>query len=150
MEQQSNKKTEYIITNKFGDLNINLANTVTLPYGLIGMPQYKSFCITKTDIEHLQQFKIMQSLDEDNLSFLILPLEISNPVIEASDIEFACKHTEIDQKDAFVVLIASTKVIEEKKVITVNAKAPVIVDVKRKIAIQYVLTKEYSTQFVIT
>ena len=139
-----------VIQNKFGEISVNLGNAIYCPYGLVGMPEQISFALANCPIEKFATFKLFQSLIDETLVFMVLPLDLENPIIAKEDLLEAFEIAGVEEKDAGIVLIASTKELEEGKVITVNARAPIIIDAKNKAAIQFVLPNtDYDVQHII-
>jgi len=83
-------ETETLDT-RFGKITVNRKNPITFPNGMLGVPDRFLFCLTSFPSEKLARFKLLQSLDEAELSFIMLPIEIDNPIIARDDIEIACR-----------------------------------------------------------
>lgn len=125
------------IISRFGEVYINLGNKIFFPSGLIGFSLNQNFCLTyKSDIP---KFNILQSIDNDSLSFLTLPLFLDNHIIAQDDLENTGEKLGIPLKNLAIILIASSKMIDQTKKITLNARAPIFIDTDKKTAFQYVL-----------
>ena len=138
------------INNKFGLIEIDLNEQLNFPQGLMGMPKAKKFCLANCPIKKFESFKILQSLDDQNLVFLVLPFCSSDEnFIREEDIANACLECNIERNEALILLIASAKTIDSEKVITVNLRAPLLVDTKKHKAFQTVfLNEDYSIQHI--
>ena len=55
----------------------------------------------------MEQFKLLQSLDELQLSFITLPVAVSNNIITSEDIRSAAHDLQIDNQNLVVLLIVS-------------------------------------------
>ncbi len=136
------------INNKFGTFEIDASQSILFPYGILGMPAQKHFCILPCHIEKFSQFVLMQSAMDDNLVFMALPIDINSPIIiKQEDLVNAGNSIGVEAQNMAVLLIAATKETESGRRITVNAKAPIIVDSVNRFATQIVMhDTEYEIQ----
>ena len=127
------------IETRFGDMEFQLQNAVFMPRGMLGYADYKKFGLANMPDPKLEQFKLFQCLEEPSLSFIVAPLNPSNETIEVNDIEAACETLSIDPANAVTLLVVSTRQIGPVTQITVNMRAPVILDGVSQNAYQHVL-----------
>ena len=128
-----------VFRNRFGTVTASLQHKIHFPKGLIGIPEARTFCLASVPNDKLKSFKLLQSIESEQLCFLILPVALNNKIIKIEDIQNVIGSLELEMKNTAVVLICSTKKVNDKFKIVVNAKAPVFVDVIKKTATQYVL-----------
>lgn len=147
-KQDSNLRT---LQTKFGEITINLNNVITFDKGLPGLPQYKKYCIAACPVEKFKNFVLLQSTEEDQLIFMLYPLDVeSQTFIESKDIDEGCKQADIKRQNLALLLVACPKVIDDKKVLTANVKAPIFLDSEAKIAMQVIFqTDKYNVQHVL-
>ncbi len=148
LKEQTSLQTK-VISNKFGEVSVDLDKTIHLPLGLLGMNSFKDFYLTPCPVEKFKQFLLLQSAQTDELVFMVLPVDLENQqLIQQADLDEAFKQIGILQEDASMVLIAATKEDEDgRKRITVNVRAPLFIDTEKKTAIQYVMqNNEYNVQ----
>ncbi len=126
------------IESRFGRISINPQQSILFPSGLLGMPNKLQFCLTRFPSEKMDRFSIMQSVDDESLAFITLPIDIVNPVIEESDIHQAAKDLDLPLDDLLVVLIVSVHRESGIATLSVNARAPLLVRVSMRVAAQYV------------
>lgn len=139
------------IETRFGQVKINKTNPIIFPRGLLGMPDKYHFCLTEFPTEKLQQFKLLQSLDDYNLSFITLPIDFKNAIIEEKDLLAACADLEISTTDVVMVLIVSVHRSPQAVKLSVNARAPLFLDSQRRLAAQYVFQNDkYKVQHLIS
>lgn len=139
-----------IIETRFGTVSVQKSKAIVFPAGILGMPDRYNFCVTEMPSEKLQQFKLLQSLDDTGLSFITLPLGVDNPIIDRADIEEACTDLGFDAQETALLLIVSVHRSPQSVKLSVNARAPLIVDASRRMAVQHVFHNEkYKVQFVI-
>lgn len=138
------------IDSRFGPVVVNTRNRIVFSRGLLGMPEKKYFALANFPNDKMQQFKLLQSLDEYSLSFITLPIEIDNPIIEKDDILMACQGLNIALSDLALLLVVSVYRTPEHTKITVNARAPIFLDAEKKWGVQHVFpNSKYLVQHVI-
>ena len=139
------------IQSRFGMITVDKAKAVLFPVGILGMPDKHNFVLTDFPNPKLGQFKLLQSLDDEELSFITLPLELENNILDRSDVDSASRDMEIAPADLAVVLIVSVHRGMTNVQLSVNARAPIFVDTSRQAAAQYVFTSnKYKVQHFIT
>lgn len=151
------ENTEYkTLESRFGLVKYNDSKTIIFPYGIAGIPDGKQYCIAELpDVynNRLQNFRILQSLDDTNLSFIVLPLGIENGLLDKNDLIEGCQAMEIDNNNLMVLLIASVhrsidQALDSK--ISVNTKAPILVDTQNMVAAQYIFVSDnYEIRFML-
>lgn len=129
---------EEIISTRFGKIAIRRDKPMRFARGLLGMPEKMNFCLLDFPVKKFPQFRLLQSLDDDALSFITLPLELENSIIDREDIDKACKDLNIAAHDLAILLIVSIHRGPAEVKISVNARAPVMIDVAKREATQYV------------
>jgi flagellar assembly factor FliW len=130
------------IQSRFGEVVVDTNKTLAFPRGLLGLPDKQNFALVNFPNEKMQQFTLLQSLDEHALSFITLPVGLENNIITASDIRTACQDMQIAEKNLALLLIVSVhRQVSEVK-LSVNARAPILVDSARRSAAQYVFQND--------
>jgi len=139
-----------VIKSRFGDITVSLDKALMFPRGLLGMPDKARFALAGFPNPKMQQFMLMQSLDDAELAFIVLPLEMENKIVAASDIKAAARDLQIDESNLAVLLIVSVHRGLEQVKLSVNARAPLLVDVDRRIGVQYVFSQDtYKVQYML-
>lgn len=126
------------IESRFGRVTINPRQPIFFPNGLLGMPDRAHFCLTHFPSEKMARFKLLQSLDDLSLSFITLPVDIDNPIVEREDLEQAAQALEIPAEEMAVLLIVTVHRESGVAKLTVNARAPLLMHVGRRVATQFV------------
>src|SRR5579872_96912 len=75
-----------IIQSRFGEITIDTRKALVFPKGLLGLPQARHFALANFPNEKMQQFKLLQCLDNTSLSFIALPLALENPLLKRQDV----------------------------------------------------------------
>lgn len=147
----SNRPRVRKINTKFGEIEINLNNRIVFHYGLLGLPNNISFCLSQFPQAQLEQFSLLQAVEDDNLCFIVAPAYYGNNIIEDTDIDETTKLLEISRFDLVILFLVSAHEKNGKKELFINAKAPIFVDNGKLTAIQYVLPNQaYQTRHLIS
>ena len=96
------------IQSRFGEITIDISRSINFPRGLLGMPDKMNFVLTDFSSQKMEQFKLLQSLDELQLSFITLPIAIENPIIAMADIRGATSDLQIKDEELDVAYCIST------------------------------------------
>jgi flagellar assembly factor FliW len=123
---------------RFGRITIQPRQSIYFPTGLLGMPDRLNFCLTHFPSEKMARFKMLQSLEDAALSFITLPVDIENPIIERVDLEQAARDLEMSLDSAVVLLMVTVHRESGVAKLSTNARAPILVDGARRVAAQYV------------
>lgn len=139
------------IESRFGTIAVDADKGILFPVGLLGMPDKHHFVLSEFPNPKLKQFKLLQSLDDPQLSFITLPVGLDNNIVHIEDIENACRDLEIPAEDLALVLVVSVHRGMTSVQLSVNARAPIFIDTQRQAAAQYVFTSsKYQVQHFIT
>ena len=133
------KKNLVSIKSRFGKVEVDKSKKISFKHGILGLPKAVNFCLTKLPNISSDQFKLLQCLEDDDLSFIVVPAQYDNKLIESNDIDEACKVLDINTDNLVLLFIVTIHEDGQKREISVNAKAPVLIDVETKSATQYVL-----------
>ncbi|MBS0235746.1 MAG: flagellar assembly protein FliW [Proteobacteria bacterium] len=137
--------TAQIITNRFGTFTVVPQTIISLPHGVVGMPECNRFCLidvpnVRPKYDYLRAFKLLQSLDHDEVAFLVLPLDVSNQIISEEDVMCMLRQLSISQDGVVLLLIAMPQQLADGlKVIGVNARAPIVINSNTAVGIQHVI-----------
>ncbi|MBI1275719.1 hypothetical protein GC177_07080 [bacterium] len=127
------------VNTRFGKVTVNKDRAVFFPKGFVGMPDKQYFCMVDFPLTKLPRFKLVQCMTDDDLAFMVLPVELTNEFIEKEDIIEACKTLDIAQADAAVVLVVTIHRRVNSVSLSVNTRAPIFIDTAKLTAAQYVL-----------
>ncbi|HEU5046978.1 MAG TPA: flagellar assembly protein FliW [Rickettsiales bacterium] len=139
------------IETRFGKVTLHRDKMVSFPRGLLGMPEKRNFQVSEFPSDKLRRFKLLQCCDDYALSFITFPIGLENGIIAAEDLLRASTELGIQPDNLAVLLIASVHRSPEKVTISVNARAPLLIDASLRLAAQYVFqTDKYKVQHYIT
>jgi flagellar assembly factor FliW len=141
---------DILLTNHFGDFVVHADTIITFDYGIIGFSEFKSFALVK--LPHLDTetpFRLLVSMDEPHLSFIVFPTTCQSPLIDQNDVAALCQHYKIHPSNMLLLHIAN---IHEDAAfgnkITLNLKAPIVIDAGTRRAEQHVFTdKDYALHY---
>ena len=136
------------IKTRFGEITVDKNNVISFKYGILGIPYAISFCLTDMPNVNSKGFKLLQCMEDENLSFIVVPSEYKNELIQEKHIEDACLALEIEKERLLLLFIVTIHGVKEgSDYLSVNAKAPIFLNVDDKSAVQYVFqSPEYKVQ----
>lgn len=131
-------------TSRFGEIEINEADIVVLPNGLIGFPELKEYILL--DHDKNSPFKWLQSIDDGGIAFVVINPLIFKPdyAVEVSEAEVADLEIE-SEEDAVISTIVTMP--SNPQVMTANLKAPLIFNLNNRRGKQIILnSSRYTTR----
>jgi flagellar assembly factor FliW len=128
-----------IVETRFGTYEFDPQASFLLPYGLPGFPESRRFGLANLPGEQMQAFKLLQSLEDGSLSFIVTPLDPSAGQIARADFEVACLSAGTTPDQAALLLLVTLRKTADGMDITVNLRAPIVLDLDRRIGRQVVL-----------
>lgn len=138
------------IETRFGEIDFPTENMIIMPRGLLGYGEFRKFGLTALPGDGVEQFMLLQSLEDQTLSFVVAPYNTETGTIDPADIATACHSLAFDPANIACLLVVSTRQAGEAVQISVNLRAPVIVDTVSRVGHQYVLlNNRYSVREII-
>ncbi|MCI5050170.1 MAG: flagellar assembly protein FliW [Rickettsiales bacterium] len=140
-----------VVETRFGPVKIQRTNPIVFPNGMLGIPDRFEYCLTTFPSEKLEKFKLLQSLEDNDLSFITLPVAVDNGIIDKEDILTGCKDLEISESELTMLLIVTVHRQPDGVRLSVNARAPIFISTNKRVATQYVFhNNKYAIQHMIT
>jgi flagellar assembly factor FliW len=140
-----------VIDTRFGKITLQKKNPIVFPRGMLGMPNKFNFFLTEFPSENLSKFKLLQCLDDYGLSFITLPVDLENGLITVEDLSAACSTLAIKIENLAILLVVSVHRVPGKVTLSVNARAPLLIDSGARLAAQYVFQSDkYKVQHIIS
>lgn len=142
------KEDAVVIQNKFGTLQFEADQFITFAQGLIGLTDFTRFGLSSMpNAATANNFRILQSLEEKNLSFIVFPTTAKTALLEAGDVASLCNTFSIAEDDLLLLHIVTVREMFGKVQMTLNVKAPIVIDASKRTAQQYVLpSNKYDIQ----
>jgi flagellar assembly factor FliW len=129
-------------TGRFGQLTIDDQDVITIPTGVLGFPEYTKFCLVDAADDTLILW--LQSLDNPEIAFAVLEPKVfrTEYAVRLSGAELReLKLENVNQSAVFSILTIPSDVTQ----MTANLKAPIVINLRERIAKQVVLQEnEYS------
>ncbi|MBV8938597.1 MAG: flagellar assembly protein FliW [Alphaproteobacteria bacterium] len=135
--------TREVLSTRFGEIVIDTRNALVFSKGLLGMPDRRRFALASLKGEKMQHFKLLQSLDDPKLSFIVLPVATDNAIIRKEDAYAASSSMGIHEEDLVILLIVCVHRTPGGTRLSVNARAPLLIDAARKTGSQHVFPQDY-------
>ena len=125
-----------LITARFGEIDVDESKVIDMRGGVIGFEHLKKFVLHIQDEKN--PFWWFQSLDDGKVAFVVINPFIAKadyePVIDDND----TKLLEIENAE-HVVLLAIVTILQNPFSVSVNLRAPIVVNAEKKIAKQVIL-----------
>lgn len=125
---------------RFGPITVDPARMIRIPHGLFGFGHRTRFVLADLP-ERDVPFKLLQSVDDPALGFLVLPL-IGDEPVRRRDLEVAARQSGIAPEALIGLAIVTLRATPGDIRCTVNLKAPILIDGERRLGTQHVLARD--------
>ncbi|WP_119168017.1 flagellar assembly protein FliW [Algihabitans albus] len=140
-----------LVETRFGTFAFDANNSLLMPSGPLGFATHRHFGLANLPDPNLAAFKLLQSLDDIDVSFVVTPLELHPGLIEPLDIEAGAKAVGMASTNLETLLIVTARTSPEGASLSINLRAPVLIDFDARTARQVVLgNPHYAVQHPIT
>lgn len=147
--QNKNDNTNFTtMTNQFGSIKVHEDKIIQMPTGLIGISHANHFVLAPCQIQKFKGFYVLQSTEFQDLALLMQPINVDQEKYHAkADLLDVIEHIGMSSASTLVMVVVAVKHDGEKKVLTVNARAPIFIDTSRQTGAQFVLpNQDYEIQ----
>lgn len=122
--------------------------TIEFTVGPLAFEEFKKFAVIDAGEKDFP-FKLMQSLEEESLGFIITEPFIFNPEYDFELGEDILQELKIEEPEDIMVYVLLV-IPEKMEQITANMAAPIILNINKKLAKQVILEgAEYPTKYLI-
>ena len=128
-----------VVETRFGTFEFPKQDVIHMPRGPHGFTEYRDFGIANLPAPAPEHFKLLQSLEDPQLSFIVTYLEPMSGAIDIKDLRDGALSVGIPFEEAHFLLIVTLRVNDRGTTTTINLRAPIVLDVARRIARQVVL-----------
>jgi len=136
-----------VLRTRFGEMTVDPQSVLHLPRGLMGFAGLHDYALATLPTERYGRFQVLQSLEAPEVSFIVLPYQASDSLITEPDLAAAYDTLGVAHGEAATLLIVSIRKAGEATTVSVNLRAPVVIDLKRRMGWQHVLANpEYSVR----
>ena len=129
------------LATRFGALAPDPERIIVFPHGLLGFADRRRYLLAEVSGAPAV-FKLLQSVDDAELRFVVLPLDLSDGPIAGADLSAARSALAIEDTALAVLAIVTLRAEAERVDFTVNLRAPLLVDTDRRLGWQHVLPNE--------
>ena len=136
-----------LLTRNFGVQQIDEDKIITFQDGILGFPKYKDFIILTEDDMNISTIWWLQSVKDGDLAFPLLnTFSVLNEYVPEVDDALIAQLGEFDNES---LVVANILVVREKpEEMTVNLKAPIIINTRTKKGMQVIVNNnEYEVRF---
>jgi len=133
--------TSVTIRTLFGDKEFLWDKAIYFPTGIKGFPDHNVFALANFPGESTGTFILMQSLTEPELAFIVAPYNMESNSIKPEHLAQAFTIHGIKKDEGAVLLIVTLHKPDDggETSMSVNLRAPIIIDTSRQAAYQYLL-----------
>ncbi len=133
-----------VVETRFGTYEFAPNETVMMPHGLIGFAEQQLFGLGNLPAPLPEDFKLLQSLGEPPISFIVVPLSSDEAPIEAADLDAACIATGFVRDEVHIMFLCTIRPRDNGEGIDMwaNIRAPILFDLEARQARQYVLPSD--------
>ncbi|MEY9096619.1 flagellar assembly protein FliW [Paenibacillus sp. RC84] len=125
-----------IQSTRFGEIEISKDQLINFETGIFGFEQYTQYALLELDGKE-SVFLVLQSLDDEDLAFIVAEPFLFEPAYEFDLPKLIKEQLGIkEERDTQVFGIVT---VRDKSIITMNLKAPIVVNRSLKKAAQIVL-----------
>ena len=128
-----------VLDTRFGRIAIDPDRAIEIPRGLVGLGGRGRFALAEVADERIDHLKILVSIDNPKVSMLVLPVPVKTDAIDAEDLDEELAHLGIARTNAAVLLVVASHRVEGGVLLTINRRAPILVDVEARRGWQHVL-----------
>ncbi len=137
-----------IATSRFGEIDVDESKIIDMRGGILGFEHLKKYIVHMQDEQN--PFWWFQSLDDGKVAFVVINPFIAKhgyePIIDDND----TKLLEIENAE-HVVLLAIVTILQNPFSVSVNLRAPIVVNTEKKIAKQVILEDQtYPVRYYLT
>lgn len=131
------------VQTRFGVIEFDQNSMLQFPKGLPGFKDYREFGLAKLPgVGEDSNLVLLQSIDPNDISFIVCSYEPSAGLIDPHDIAEACEHLGVRTEDCAIALIANFHRKDDSVQISVNLRAPLFIDGANQRAWQHILSND--------
>lgn len=129
----------YALETRFGTIEVDPRSVVQFKSGLLGFNWATGFVVIDLDNPKHRQFRVLQCVTDPKLSFIAFPPSLDSALIARADIEAAAESVRFPTADLVVLLLVTVRRSDDSTSLSVNLRAPVLIDSARFLGVQYVM-----------
>jgi flagellar assembly factor FliW len=126
-----------VLATRFGEVRLAADRLITFPAGLLGFADCRRYALAELPGRQVA-FKLLQSVDEPELAFLVLPLDLDQGPIGRGDLEQACDELGLEWRTLVALALVTLRQDEAGVHFSINLKAPLLIDSRHQLGRQHV------------
>ena len=130
------------IDTRFGSIALAEREILDTPDGLPGFENSRRFVLIDLESSRFSPFLMLQGIDGGGPSLAVLPLDMRCRLYESADVTAAAHGLGIRPADCGLLVVATIRKADGGVSVTVNQRAPILVDLDRRLAWQRVLAND--------
>ncbi len=133
-----------VVETRFGTYEFAPNETIMMPRGLVGFAEQQLFGLGNLPAPMPEDFKLLQSLGEPPMSFIVVPMSSDEAPVESADLDQACAATGFVRDEIHVMFLCTIRPRDDGQGIDMwaNIRAPILFDLEARQARQYVLSSD--------
>lgn len=144
------ERTQATIQSRFGPVELDERRQIRFDGGLPGFPECEVFQLDQPPgVE--TELLLLQAVDSPELSFFVMSVSEPSSIIRMEDVASTARALGISAENLLLLLIVTFKKNGDGFTKFVNLRAPIFIDVARRLGRQVVLASpDYSLKFQLT
>jgi flagellar assembly factor FliW len=131
-------------TSRFGDIEVDDLDVISLPEGLIGFPELIRYVLLDHDTD--SPFKWLQSVDDGAMAFVVISPLTFRPDYTVEVTEEEIESLALENAEDAVISVIVTIPMDPKKM-SANLKAPLVFNLKNRLGKQVIVKdSQYQTK----
>ncbi len=134
------------IQSRFGEIKVNTDKSILFNDGILGFELFKEFCLAEIPLDNMNNFYILQSIEDINLSMIVTLLgdyETFDKVYDESVIKEITEHTTINPQNMVLLGVVNIEKNDDQFVeFVVNLRAPIVVDNSKYMGYQHIISND--------
>jgi len=139
-----------ILTRDYGTIEIDEALIIQFDNGIIGFEDYHKYVLLNCSDGEPSPFRCLQSTEESSLAFMLFDPFAVRPDYEVAIDDETAVGLSVDSSDDIIIL-AIIVVPDDFKLMSMNLKAPIIINARNNKGIQYIVDNiDYGVRHLLT
>ena len=142
LRHDPHSESDLHVDTRFGQIALVERQILEFPGGLPGFEHARRFVLIDLESPRFSPFLLLQGIDGGTPSMAVLPLDIRCEIYRTEDLSDAARALGIAFEDCGLLLVSTIRRTDIEVSVTVNLRAPIFVDLRRRCAWQKVLPND--------
>ena len=141
--QEASDNTNLVtLKTRFGVMEIDRNNAITVPMGMVGFADQKEFALIAPEHPALNGYMLLQSVQDERLTFILKPYLYDSGLLRPEDLAEVIQKHNINPEQMAIMLVTTIRQTPAGMRKSVNMRAPVFLDAERQMAWQNIFSSE--------